>query len=54
MVLSDDMGRGQEKDQETAKRSKEATSRPQDAGRKTRVLNRENLDKQVKETSQSI
>lgn len=28
MVHSDDMGRGQEDDQETAKRSKEATAHP--------------------------
>lgn len=53
MVFSDYIGRGQDKDQETAKRSEEATSGPQDAGRTTRVLKRENPDKQVKETPQS-
>lgn len=52
MIFSDDMGRRQ-KDQEIAKRSEEATSGPQDAGRKTSILKRENPDKQVKETSQT-
>lgn len=46
MVHSDDLGRGRENDQETAKRSKEVTThlcahRPRENGREARVLERE-------------